>query len=106
LRTYYHNNDFIKFAIEIAESHHEKWNGSGYPNGLVGESIPLVARIVALADVYDALTSERVYKEGFPHSKSKDIIINSSGSHFDPEIVDAFIKIESDFIFIKESVKN
>ncbi|MCP4177269.1 MAG: HD domain-containing protein [bacterium] len=102
----YPDNDFIKFAIQIAEGHHERWDGRGYPNGLSGESIPLCARIVALADVYDALTSERVYKEAFPHSKSKDIIIKSSGSHLDPELVEAFLEAEGAFIEIKNGVRN
>lgn len=71
--------------------HHEKWDGNGYPKGLKGEEIPLCARIMAIADVYDALRSKRSYKEGFSKEKSKDIIWESSGSHFDPEIVATFM---------------
>jgi len=95
-------NDFIRLGIEIAESHHEKWDGTGYPYGLAGESIPLVGRILALADVYDALTSKRCYKEGFSHARSLEIIIDGSGKHFDPDVVDAFVKTQNDFVSIKE----
>ena len=94
-------NDFINMGINIAECHHEKWDGSGYPRGLAGESIPLEARILALADVYDALTSVRCYKPAFSHEKSRNIIAEGSGSHFDPDIVNAFLQIESEFIRIK-----
>jgi HD-GYP domain-containing protein (c-di-GMP phosphodiesterase class II) len=76
---------------EIAYYHHEKWDGSGYQNGIRGEEIPLSARIVALADVYDALTSERLYKKAFSHKKAKQIIIEAKGKTFDPDVVDAFI---------------
>ncbi len=95
-------NDFVRIGIEIAESHHEKWDGTGYPHGLAGESIPLVGRILALSDVYDALTSKRCYKEAFSHAESLEIIIGGSGTHFDPDVVDFFIKSEKDFIRIKE----
>ena len=95
-------NDFIRLGIEIAESHHEKWDGTGYPYGLAGESIPLVGRILALADVYDALTSKRCYKEGFSHARSLEIIIDGSGKHFDPDVVDAFVKTQNEFVYIKE----
>jgi len=88
---------FLTLGKEIAYYHHERWNGKGYPEGLKGEEIPLSARIVALADVYDALTSKRTYKEAFSHEKAKDIIIGERGSHFDPDIVDAFIKREKEF---------
>jgi HD-GYP domain-containing protein (c-di-GMP phosphodiesterase class II) len=82
----------FKVGIEIAESHHEKWNGSGYPYGKSGEDIPLSARIVAVADVFDALTSKRPYKEAFPFEQSFESILEGSGKHFDPEIVNAFGK--------------
>jgi len=82
---------FLKHAKEIARSHHEKWNGKGYPEGLAGDAIPLSARIMALADVFDALISRRVYKEPMSYAAARDIIINDRGSHFDPDIVDAFI---------------
>ncbi len=87
---------FLIAATEIAMSHHEKWDGSGYPAGLKGEQIPLSARIVALGDVYDALRSKRVYKDAWSHEKARDVIVESSGSHFDPAIVDAFVAIEKD----------
>ncbi len=92
------NLGFLKMARDIAWCHHEKVDGSGYPNGLVGHDIPLSARIVSLADVYDALTSKRVYKEAFSHEKSRNIILEGSGSHFDPAVVDAFRAKESAFI--------
>lgn len=79
-------------ALNIVRYHHEKWNGLGYGKGLKGEEIPMEARIVALADVYDALRQERVYKKAFTHEKSVEIIRSESGEHFDPEIVKIFIK--------------
>lgn len=81
---------FLRYPKEIIYSHHEKWNGSGYPQGLIGEDIPLSARITALADVYDALFSKRVYKPPFTHSTAVIIITEESGKHFDPKIVQAF----------------
>lgn len=90
-------NTLIVMGIEIAQCHHEKWNGSGYPLGLQGKDIPLAARILALADVYDALRSNRVYKEGFSHEKAKGIITESKGTHFDPEVVDCFEAV--DYVF-------
>ena len=89
----YPDNDFIKMGLAIARSHHEKWNGHGYPDGLKGEEIPLAARIMAVADVYDALTSKRCYKEAMPHQQATDIIVNDSGTHFDPSVVEAFLEI-------------
>ncbi len=86
---------FLKMALDIALKHHEKWDGSGYPFGLKGEEIPLSARIVALADVYDALTTKRVYKPAFAHEVATDIIRQSSGKHFDPDLVEAFFNIEN-----------
>ncbi|TPW18302.1 MAG: response regulator receiver modulated metal dependent phosphohydrolase [Halothiobacillaceae bacterium] len=94
-------NDFIRMGIDIAEGHHEKWDGSGYPYGRVGENIPLAARILALGDVYDALTSKRCYKEAFSHEKSRAIIVEGSGGHFDPAVVAAFLAIESQFIEVR-----
>ena len=90
-------NAFIHMGIEIAESHHEKWDGSGYPNRLKGDAIPLSARIAALADVYDALTSRRCYKEAFSHEKAREILLAESGHHFDPRMVEAFCQIEHEF---------
>ena len=94
--------DFLRVAKEIAYGHHEKWDGSGYPQGLVGEAIPLSARLMALADVYDALISRRVYKEGMPHQQAAGIIGQGRGSHFDPDVVDAFFQIEQTFVAIAQ----
>lgn len=91
------NNSFLTVACEIMETHHEKWDGSGYPAGLEGEQIPVSGRLMALADVYDALISERVYKEAFSHEKAKSIIVAGRGSHFDPDVVDAFLRLETSF---------
>ena len=77
--------------------HHEKWDGSGYPDGLVGEAIPVSARLMALADVFDALISKRVYKEAMTCSAARDIIVQGSGAHFDPAVVAAFLAAFSDF---------
>ncbi len=89
--------DFLRCAKEIAYSHQEKWDGSGYPEGITGEAIPLSARLMAVADVYDALISRRVYKEGMSHDKAVGIILIGKGSHFDPDIVDAFLTVAEDF---------
>ncbi len=102
----YPKNAFINMGIAIARSHHEKWAGSGYPDGLMGEDIPLPARIMTIADVYDALRSKRPYKEAFPHKKSVNIISKDSGSHFDPIIVKAFLEIEGEFKEIHASLKD
>jgi len=95
---------FLSLAKEIAYYHHERWNGTGYPKGLSGENIPLSARIVALPDVYDALTSKRVYKNIISHEKAKEIIINEKGKHFDPDVVDSFLAREDDFKMICEKL--
>lgn len=97
------NNPLIEMGIEIAQFHHEKWDGSGYPTGLSGECIPLSARILALGDVYDALTSKRVYKDAFSHEKSRDIIVEGRGQHFDPKVVDAFLAVEDQFRKIRQT---
>jgi len=89
--------EFLKTAEEIAYSHHEKWDGTGYPEGMKGEAIPLSARLMALADVYDALVSKRVYKEGLSHQEAVEIIAKGSGSHFDPDLVEAFLLHHQDF---------
>ena len=93
---------FLQVARDIASGHHEKWDGSGYPNGLSGYIIPLAARIVAVADVYDALTSRRPYKEAFTHEVAKKIIEDDAGTHFDPVIAATFSKIHDDFRSIRE----
>ncbi len=85
---------FLRFAKEIAYSHQEKWDGSGYPQGLSGDAIPISARLMAIADVYDALTSRRVYKPPFTHEVSMAIIEEGRGRHFDPDVVDAFVRIQ------------
>lgn len=93
----YPDNHFIQMGIKIALTHHEWWNGEGYPQGLRGENIPLEGRIMTLADVYDALTSERPYKKAFSHAKSRDIIVAQQGIQFDPDVVNAFIKCQARF---------
>jgi putative two-component system response regulator len=93
---------FLCMARDIARSHHERFDGSGYPDALAAEDIPLCGRIVALADVYDALTTKRVYKPAFSHEKSREIIIKGMGSHFDPDVVDAFFENEDRFVEICE----
>ncbi len=92
--------DFLRIAKDIAHYHHEKWDGSGYPEGLAGDAIPLAARLMALADVFDALISQRVYKPPFSLEKSVAIILEGKGSHFDPDIVDAFQATLHDFAAI------
>lgn len=91
------NNNFMKIGYKIALYHHEKWDGSGYPLGLKGDEIPLCARIMAVADVYDALRAERCYKKSFSHAKAYAIIEEGKGKHFDPRLVECFIKHESTF---------
>ena len=92
---------FLRMARDIASSHHERWDGAGYPDGLKQRDIPLSARIVAIADVYDALTSKRVYKNAFTHEVARSILIKDAGSHFDPDIVAAFEVCEQQFIDIQ-----
>ena len=90
-------DSFLRYAREIAYTHQEKWDGSGYPSGLKGDDIPLVGRLMALADVYDALISKRVYKPPFPHEKAVQIIIEGRDQHFDPDLVDAFVELQETF---------
>jgi putative two-component system response regulator len=92
--------DFLSCAKEIALSHQEKWDGSGYPHALKGDEIPISARLMAVADVYDALISRRVYKEGMPHEKAVSIIRDGRGQHFDPDITDAFLAMHEEFYAI------
>jgi len=94
--------DFLRFAKEIAYGHHEKWDGSGYPLGTKGEATPLSARLMALADVYDALISRRVYKAPMPIEQAVALILQGRGSHFDPVVVDAFIGVQERFAAIAE----
>lgn len=96
------SNSFLHFAREISLSHHEKWDGSGYPYGLKGDAIPVSGRLMALADVYDALISKRVYKKAFSHEEARDLLIKGRDAHFDPNVLDAFMACEDDFIRIAE----
>lgn len=91
------DNPFFRYAKEITYSHQEKWDGSGYPEGLIGNNIPLSARLMAVADVYDALISARVYKPAYTHENAVEIIRNGRGSHFDPDMVDAFLTLSQEF---------
>jgi putative two-component system response regulator len=93
----YPDNDFIEMGIEIARSHHEWWNGTGYPDGLAGEEIPLCARVVAVADCYDALRSRRSYKPAFPHDRTCAMILLESGTHFDPAVLAVFSELADTF---------
>lgn len=95
-------DSFLAMGRDIAYYHHEKYDGSGYPYGTAGSDIPLPARIVALADVYDALSSKRPYKEPFDHETSRKIILDGRGTHFDPDVVDAFLARESRFVDIRQ----
>jgi putative two-component system response regulator len=89
--------EFLRYAKLFASYHHERWDGTGYPRGLKGEEIPIQGRIMAIADVYDALVSERPYKKAFPHEEAVKIIMNDSGKQFDPKIVELFCEIEDKF---------
>jgi putative two-component system response regulator len=90
-------DSFLRYAREIAYSHHEKWDGSGYPEGLSGDEIPICGRLMAVADVYDTLISKRVYKVPFPHTKAVNIIENDKGKSFDPHLVDVFLDLADKF---------
>ena len=89
--------DFLSMSKDIAQSHQEKWDGSGYPQQLAGDAIPLSARLMALADVYDALISRRIYKPAMSHAQAAEIIVAGRGQHFDPDVVDAFLAIQDEF---------
>lgn len=91
-------------AAVIARSHHEKFDGGGYPDGLRGRDIPLCARITAVADVFDALTSARVYKEAMPCDEARELIVSQSGRHFDPSVVEAFEARFDEFLKVKAAV--
>ncbi|WOT05532.1 response regulator [Shewanella youngdeokensis] len=99
-------DNFLVFAKEIAYYHHEKWDGSGYPEGLLGEQIPVSARLMAIADVYDALISKRVYKDAFSHQDAIDIITEGRGSHFDPFMVDNFLEVVEQFLDVAMQYKD
>lgn len=95
-------SSYLQLAYEVAKYHHERWDGTGYPEGLTGEGIPLSARIVALADVFDALTAERCYKDAFAYEKAKAMVIGERGRHFDPMVVDAYLRHEKEWQAVLE----
>jgi putative two-component system response regulator len=97
----YEEHDYLTMAMDIAYSRHERWDGAGYPQGLAGTAIPLAARIVAACDAYDAITSERPYKQRFDHAEAVRRITIDTGSHFDPDVVDAFLTCADDFAAIR-----
>lgn len=99
-------NSFLAMGRDIAYYHHERWDGKGYPNGLKGGDIPFAARIVTLADVYDALTSRRPYKEAFSHERAREIILAGADKQFDPDVVEAFLRREKDFIKVRKTFQN
>jgi len=101
-----HAQTFLTLGREIAYMHHEKWDGTGYPLGLSGKNISLSARITALSDVYDALTTKRCYKEAFPHAQAVQIISSDRGKQFDPDIVDAFLKVHEDFASLRAKLQD
>lgn len=98
------SESFLYIAKDMAHYHHEKWNGRGYPAGLVGEEIPVCARIMAIGDVYDALTTKRPYKEPFTHEEAIEVIISGKGTSFDPKIVDVFERVHNKFLLAKEEI--
>jgi putative two-component system response regulator len=97
--------DFLDMAMQIAHYHHEKWDGSGYPEGLKADAIPIPARLMALADVFDALISRRVYKTAIPFEQAKEMIVNERGRHFDPDVVEAFLHSFDNFISVAEKYR-
>jgi response regulator RpfG family c-di-GMP phosphodiesterase len=99
-------NSFLRFGREIAYTHHEKWDGTGYPQGLRGPEIPISGRLMAVADVYDALMSKRVYKPALTQEKTVEIIKKDSGTHFDPTVVDAFQEMVDEFAAIREQYRD
>jgi len=96
------NSDLLRMAYDIAMSHHEKWNGTGYPKGLSGEDIPIEGRISAVCDVFDALTSERPYKKEWPLQDAIDEIVGQKGAHFEPRLVDLFVKNLDEILVVKK----
>jgi putative two-component system response regulator len=97
---------FLSRAIEITLGHHEKWDGTGYPFGLKGEAIALSARLVAVADVYDALVSRRIYKTGMTHQEAAHLIQEGAGKHFDPRVVEAFVVCQDEFVKIAAALSD
>jgi len=100
-----HESDFLEYARIFAVAHHERWDGSGYPAGLQGEAIPLLGRIMAIADVYDALVTKRPYKEAYPHDQAVQVIYEGRGTHFDPALIDLFMQIHTEFNNISNHLK-
>ncbi|AWK85848.1 two-component system response regulator [Azospirillum thermophilum] len=99
-------SSFLRVAREIAQGHHERWDGTGYPLGLKGEEIPLSARLMAVADVYDALISRRCYKPAFPHEQAVEIMLAGRGTHFDPDVTDAFAELAGEFLAIAQRFRD
>jgi putative two-component system response regulator len=97
---------FLGYAAEIAFCHHERWNGKGYPQQLAGDVIPVCARLMALADVYDALISKRLYKDAIPHDESLRMMVAKRGTHFDPVMIDAMVSISDHFDSIAQLYKD
>jgi len=97
-----HSSDLLKLACDVAISHHEKWNGNGYPKGLKGEDIPLIGRIAAVADVFDALTSKRPYKEAWEDDRAVNLLKKEKGEHFDPRMIEAFLRVLPEVLKTKE----
>jgi len=104
LRRRWSEDAFLITASQIAFAHHERWDGTGYPFGLAGNNIPLAARIVAVADVYDAITSKRVYKPAMTHEQARRAIVEGSGTQFDPRVVEAFVAVEDRFRGVREEL--
>jgi putative two-component system response regulator len=100
------DNQFLRMGVDVSRSHHEKWDGSGYPEGLKGAAIPLAARIVALADFYDALTSKRCYRPPFSHEDTCRMIQEGNGTHFDPDVVAAFRALDGQFRRIRQEMRD
>ena len=100
------DSDFLQYAKVFAETHHEKWDGSGYPQGLAGHDIPLFGRLMAIADVYDALVTDRPYKSAYTHSQAVEIIYEGKGKHFDPALVGLFMKYHAEFEKAAKEVGN
>lgn len=97
---------FLMYAKEIIHSHHERWDGTGYPAGLAGTSIPISARLMAVADVYDALISVRPYKAAIQHSKAKEILLDGCGQYFDPDVIEAFLAVENNFVAVADRFRD
>ena len=100
------DDNFFEIATQIAESHHEKWDGTGYPLGLRGDAIPLSGRIMMVADVYDALTSKRCYKPAYSHATARKILLEGKASFFDPAVIEAFFQREEDIVAVADNIRD